>query len=130
MFTVDQIEQAHSKVKSGADFPKYIQEIKELGVLGFETWVNDSHTDYFGENNFHTASKPKYDELFISEKSDGENFKARLKEHQQGMTDYYTFCKDCAETGIEKWIVNLNQMTCIYYDKIGTEILVEQIPQV
>ena len=130
MFTVDQIEQAHSKVKSGADFPKYIQEIEELGVLGFETWVNDSHTDYFGENNFHTASKPKYAELFISEKSDGENFKARLKEHQQGMTDYFTFCKDCAETGIEKWIVNLNQMTCIYYDKIGTEILVEQIPQV
>ena len=130
MFTVDQIEQAHSKVKSGADFPKYIQEIKALGVVAFETWVNDSHTEYFGENNFRTASKPKYAELIISENSDGENFKGRLKEHQQGMTDYYTFCKDCAETGIEKWIVNLNQMTCIYYDKIGTEILVEQIPQV
>ena len=130
MFTVDQIEQAHSKVKSGADFPKYIQEIKALGVVAFETWVNDSHTDYFGDNNFHTASNPKYDKLLISENSDVENFKARLKEHQQGKTDYFTFCKDCAETGIEKWIVNLNQMTCIYYDKIGTEILVEQIPQV
>ncbi len=129
MFTVDQIEQAHSKVKSGADFPKYIQEIKTLGVVAFETWVNDSHTEYFGENNFHTASKPKYAELIISEKSDGENFKARLKEHQQGKTDYFTFCKDCAETGIEKWIVNLHHMTCIYYDKIGIEILVEQIPQ-
>ena len=130
MFTVDQIEQAHSKVKSGADFPKYIQEIKALGVVAFETWVNDSHTEYFGENNFRTASKPKYAELIISENSDGENFKARLKEHQQGKTDYFTFCKDCAETGIEKWIVNLHHMTCIYYDKIGTEILVEQIPQV
>ncbi|MBK9992685.1 MAG: DUF1398 domain-containing protein [Saprospiraceae bacterium] len=130
MFTVDQIEQAHSKVKSGADFPKYIQEIKALGVVAFETWVNDSHTEYFGENNFRTASKPKYAELIISENSDGENFKGRLKEHQQGKTDYFTFCKDCAETGIEKWIVNLHHMTCIYYDKIGTEILVEQIPQV
>ena len=130
MFTVDQIEQAHSKIKSGADFPKYIQEIKALGVVAFETWVNDSHTEYFGENNFRTASKPKYAELIISENSDGENFKGRLKEHQQGKTDYFTFCKDCAETGIEKWIVNLNQMTCIYYDKIGIEILVEQIPQV
>ena len=130
MFTVDQIEQAHSKVKSGADFPNYIQEIKALGVMSFETWVNDSHTEYFGENNFHTSSKPKYAELLISEKSDGEYFKARLKQHQQGMTDYYTFCKDCAETGIEKWIVDLNKMTCIYYDKVGTEILVEQIPQI
>ena len=130
MFTVDQIEQAHSKVKSGADFPKYIQEIKALGVVAFETWVNDSHTEYFGENNFRTASKPKYAELIISENSDGENFKGRLNEHQQGKTDYFTFCKDCAETGIEKWIVNLHHMTCIYYDKIGTEILVEQILQV
>ena len=46
MFTVTQIEEAHSKVKSGADFPKYIQEIKSFGVLGFTTWVKDSHTDY------------------------------------------------------------------------------------
>ena len=39
MFTVEQIKEAHSKVKSGADFPQYIQEIKILGVTAFETWV-------------------------------------------------------------------------------------------
>jgi len=38
MFTVEQIESAHGKVKSGADFPNYIQEIKKLGVVSFETW--------------------------------------------------------------------------------------------
>jgi uncharacterized protein YbcV (DUF1398 family) len=32
------------------------------------------------------------------------------------------------ETGVEKWFVGLDKMTCIYYDKIGNEILVEQIP--
>jgi hypothetical protein len=32
MFTVEQIRAAHNKVKSGADFPAYIQEIKALGV--------------------------------------------------------------------------------------------------
>ncbi|MBK7094740.1 MAG: DUF1398 family protein [Saprospiraceae bacterium] len=46
MFTVEQIESAHSKIKSGAEFPKYIQEIKEIGVIAFETWVIDSHTNY------------------------------------------------------------------------------------
>ena len=50
MFTVEQIESAHEKVKSGADFPNYIQEIKKLGVLSFETWVFDGHTEYFGKN--------------------------------------------------------------------------------
>lgn len=32
MFTIQQIKDAHSKVKSGADFPAYIQDIKKLGV--------------------------------------------------------------------------------------------------
>ena len=130
MFTVAQIEQAHEKVKSGADFPKYISEIKESGVIAFETWVNDSHTEYFGRNNFSVKSSPQYAELLIAENSDKESFTNRLKAHQQGKTDYYTFCKDCAETGIEKWIVNLEEMTCIYYDKAQTEILVELVPTV
>lgn len=129
MFTIEQIEQAHEKVKSGADFPKYIQEIKGFGVTSFETWVSDSHTAYFGENNFRTKSKSQYDELAISAKCDKEIFINRLKEHQLGKTDYYTFCKDCAETGIEKWVVNLYTMTCIYYDKAENIILIEQIPQ-
>lgn len=128
MFTVEQIEEAHEKVKSGADFPKYIQEIKKLGVKGFETWVVDGHTDYFGENNFSAKSNLMYDELVISNNSNKEKFVIQLKAHQQGKTDYFTFCKDCAETGVEKWFVSLDKMTCIYYNKIGREILVEQIP--
>lgn len=128
MFTVQQIEQAHEKVKSGADFPKYIQEIKGFGVQSFITFVKDSHTEYFGADNFTTSSNPKYEDLEIAEITDSEKFKAQLKVHQQGKTDYFTFCKDCAETGIEKWIVDLNKMTCVYYDKYGNEILVEEIP--
>jgi uncharacterized protein YbcV (DUF1398 family) len=128
MFTIEQIEQAHSKVKSGADFPKYIQEIKQLGVTAFETWVFDSHTEYFGKNDFQTKSKPKYDVLTISETSNKKTFSAYLKMHQQGKTDYYTFCCHCAETGIKKWYVSLNDMTCTYYDKADNKILVEKIP--
>lgn len=128
MFTVEQIEFAHSKVTSGAEFPKYIQEIKEIGVTAFETWVSDSHTDYFGKNNFQTKSEPKYEKLTISDSSNKDKFKEYLVIHQKGETDYFTFCKHCAETGIEKWIVNLEKMTCIYYDKLENEILVEYVP--
>lgn len=128
MFTIAQIHQAHDKVKSGADFPKYIQEIKALGVIGFETFVVDSHTEYFGKDNFKTQSEAMYENLAINSTSNKTEFEARLKMHQRGETDYFTFCKDCAETGIDKWIVSLTEMTCIYYDKSGNEILVEQIP--
>ncbi len=129
MFTVEQINAAHSKVKSGADFPKYIQEIKALGVTAFETWVKDSHTEYFGANGYRTSSTPMYEDLVVAQSSSKTNFVHYLKTHQQGETDYFTFCKHCAETGIVKWFVSLNKMTCTYYDKTGNEILVEHIPQ-
>lgn len=128
MFTVEQIELAHSKIKSGAEFPKYIQDIKEIGVTAFETWVFDSHTEYFGANDFQTKSKPKYESLAIALNSDKDKFSQYLKIHQKGETDYFTFCKHCAETGIEKWIVDLDKMTCIYYDKAANEILIENVP--
>ncbi|MEC7263914.1 MAG: DUF1398 family protein [Bacteroidota bacterium] len=128
MFTVEQIESAHGKVKSGADFPNYIQEIKKIGVLSFETWVFDSHTEYFGENGFQTNSKPKYENLIVADISDKDKFGEYLKIHQKGKTDYFTFCNHCAETGIEKWNVDLEKMTCTYYDKAGNKILVEIVP--
>ena len=128
MFTVEQIKQAHSKVKSGADFPSYIQAIKALGVTAFETWVKDSHTEYFGKHGYTTCSKPMYGDKMVANTSDATAFKHYLKIHQQGATDYLTFCQHCAETGIEKWIVSLDKMTCIYYDKVGSEILLEEIP--
>jgi uncharacterized protein YbcV (DUF1398 family) len=128
MFTVDQIKSAHSKVKSGADFPKYIQDIKNLHVMAFETWVIDSHTDYFGANDYRTSSLPMYIDLVVAHTSNKTKFERYLKIHQQGQTDYLTFCKHCAETGIEKWFVCLTKMTCTYYDKAGNEILIEQIP--
>jgi len=129
MFTLEQIKLAHSKVKSGADFPAYIQELKRLGLLSYETFVADGHTDYYGANNYKITSPSKYDVLSVAEISDEVLFKARLKTHQQGGTDYPTFCNDCAKTGVEKWRVNIEKMTCTYYDKQGKEILVEQIPQ-
>lgn len=129
MFTVDQIEAAHQKVKSGADFPNYIQELKKMAVSGFETWVSDSHTLYFGKDNFQAISKPQYAKLHIESATQREKFMSYLHLHQQGDSNYLTFCKQCAETGIEKWVVDLHDMTCIYYNQEGQEILTEKIPQ-
>ena len=128
MFTVEEIELAHSRIMSGADFPKYIREIKEMGVVAFETWVPDNHTEYFGKENFRTRSEPKDGLLTVEKTTDREKFAHYLKIHQKGETDYYTFCKHCSETGIEKWIVDLERMTCTYYDPAGNEILTEEVP--
>jgi len=129
MFTTEEIKAAHSKVKSGADFPAYIREIKALGVTHYEAYVNDGHTDYHGANG-HTATVPaKYEPMSVADTVNAETFRQELQAHQQGKTDYLTFIRMCADTGIEKWEIRMDGMTCTYFDKAGNEILVEQIPQ-
>lgn len=125
MFTVEQIKEAHSKVKSGADFPAYIQEIKALGVTHYEAYISDGHIDYHGCNDYTTKVPTKYTPLMVANSIDSELFKIELKAHQQGKTDFLTFIKMCATLGIEKWIICIKKMTCTYYDKAGNEILVE-----
>lgn len=128
MFTLQQIHDAHARVKSGADFPKYMQDIIALGVTSFETFVFDNHTNYYGKNDFKITSDGFAEVLTVNDKSDIETFKSDLKAHQLGQTDYRTFLQDCAKSGIEKWVVVTDAMTCTYYDKAGNELLVEQIP--
>ena len=128
MFTIQQIKEAHSKVKSGADFPKYMQDIIALGVTAFETFVSDNHTNYYGKDDFQTSSEGFAETLIIADESNIEQFKLDLKSHQQGKTDYMTFLNDCAKSGVEKWIVTMDKMTCSYYDKAGNEMVVEVIP--
>ncbi|SHL36054.1 DUF1398 domain-containing protein [Chryseobacterium polytrichastri] len=129
-FTIEEIKAEHQKVKNGADFPKYIQAIKNRGVSHYTVYVSDGNTEYFDQENQSDTTGSKYDTLTISKNINLENFKLRLKLHQQGGTDYLTFCKDCAENGVECWKIDLNTMTCTYFDKAENNILVEQIPSV
>ncbi|MBE9462807.1 DUF1398 domain-containing protein [Dyadobacter subterraneus] len=128
MFTLNQIKEAHLKVKSGKDFPGYINEIKQLGVLAYEQYVSNGQTKYLGANDFEVSSDSKYDTLEIAKSGDIEKLKHALKIHQNGETDYLTFCKQSAEAGVEKWVVDNQNMTCTYFDKSGNEMVVEVIP--
>lgn len=129
MFTLEQIKVAHSKVKSGADFPSYIKEIKGLGVTHYEAYVTDGHIDYHGTNNFTAKVPANYDAIAIADTAREEDFKAALLAHQQGKTDFPTFIKMCAGVGIQKWVISMEKMTCTYYNKAGDEVLTEQIPE-
>jgi len=128
MFTVEQIANCHSKVKSGADFPNYIQDLIQLGVLRFETFVSDSHSDYYGADNFQTSSTGKYNPIEIADTLNLEEFRKDLKGHQQGKTDYMGFINSCAKYGINKWVMNLEDFTCIYFDKDENAVLTEIVP--
>ena len=128
MLSLEDIKAAHAKVKSGADFPAYVQDLVKLGVTGYETFVSDGHVLYNTAADLQLQSLPKYETLLIADSSDVASFRAHLKNHQLGHSDYLTFCQQAAETGIEKWVVDTAEMTCTYYDKADNEILMERIP--
>jgi len=127
-FELNAIKEAHAKVKSGADFAQYIQDLIQIGVKKYDSFVSNGRTVYFGENHFQIKSLPIYSRLNIANISDKERFKHYLKSYQRGQTDYATFCRHSAETGVEKWTVDLTTMTCTYYDKLSNMMLEEQIP--
>ncbi|MGL2993832.1 DUF1398 domain-containing protein [Flavobacterium sp. TSSA_36] len=128
MFTIEQIKTAHAKVKSGADFPKYIQELITLGVLGYDTFVIDGHVEYFGKNHYRTTATETYTPLLVAESVQKERFIEFLVMHQEGQTDYLTFCNHAAQCGIAQWTVNIIEKTCTYLDKNQNSILIEKIP--
>jgi len=129
MFTIDQIKAAHEKVKSGADFPNYIQDLINLGVKGYDTIVSDGSVSYLGDNGFAASTEKKYDTLAVAAVANKERFIEFLVMHQDGQTDYYTFCQHAAQCGIAKWRVDIIEMNCTYYDTVENPILIEKIPE-
>ena len=49
------------------------------------------------------------------------------RRHERRETTYLEMSRGLAESGIEKWTVDSSRMTMTFYDKAGTEMLVEQI---
>lgn len=129
-FTLDQINQVKAESKGGKDFPMVIQNFKNLGVSQFVTYVSTGYTEYFDDENNSIKSDGLYETKAIADVVNADQFEAQLRIHQQGGTDFFTFCQDCADNGIDHWIVDLQKMTCTYRTADNQDILVEEIPSV
>jgi len=130
MFTLQQIKNAHSKVKSGADFPRYIQELKHLGLTRYEFMVGNGDTVYFGHNGHQVNSGPRYEPREIKYPAAIPAMHHDIAIHQQGGTDFPTICIQAAANGVAKWVIDFEKMLCTYYDLDGNEMIAEPIPEV
>lgn len=128
MFTLNQIQEAHKKVKSGVDFPKYVQDLKHLGVTHYDNFVKNGKAIFYGANNFNIESDPKYPLLEVNTIGSESKLEHALSIHQQGETDYLTFCKQAADAGVEKWVTHMIDMTVTYLDKENNILIIETIP--
>ncbi len=129
MFTIEQIHEAFGKVKSGADFPQFVRDLKAIGVTHYDNFVADGNTIYYGTDNFVLQGEAKYLPMYVSNESSVDKLKQAIFIHQQGQTDYPTFCLQAAGAGVEKWTTHMIKMTVIYLDKQGNELTVEPILQ-
>lgn len=128
MFTIDQINASYKRVKSGADFPKLIQNLKLIGVTHYSQNVADGRTTFFGLNNYFVEGEVKYRVIEVNHIGSSHKLKHALSIHQQGLTDYLTFCKHAAEAGVEKWTTDIVDMTVTYFDREKKTLIVEKIP--
>ena len=96
MFTIEKIQVAEAKIKSGADFPNFIQEIKRMGVMRYDVFVINGMSIYYGSSDQVAQSAPIHEDLLIEQVADVDGLKDALKIHQNGATDYL-------QTGCSGW---------------------------
>ena len=128
MFTLEQIKAAHARVKTGADFPRYIQEIKQLGLLHYEFRVSDGSFVYYGANGHRVDREGSYGSLTIGRPALAMALREAIARHQKGLSDFPTFCRQAAAAGVEKWVIDTQRMVCSYYSIDGAVRVEEAIP--
>lgn len=128
MFTIEQIKRAEAEIKTGSDFPDFIKALKKMGIVRNDVYVSNGLSIYFDSAD-HTEqiSPTDYPEVVINDESSAEKLNHALEIHQKGETDYFTFCKQAADAGVEKWVTDLEELTCTYLDSEGNELVKENI---
>ncbi len=127
MFTLKQIDDIHDSLGNAETLLQYVQALSAIGVQKYDSYLTDGHSEYVGERGYTLSSPPVHDKLSIADTTDRENFLKHLKLHEQGKTSYIEMSQGLAQSGIEKWTVDTRKMTMIFYDKAGSEMLVEAI---
>lgn len=129
IFSIESIKNAQ-KIYTGPDFPKLVREYKLMGIVSniynIETGIV-SYTDHQNQTILDNGIKV---EINIPEISNFDDALLSLKKNQTGKTDFLTFCFDIGSAGVYKWVVDLKNMTCNYYDKNEKIIISEKIPLV
>jgi uncharacterized protein YbcV (DUF1398 family) len=126
MFTLNKINDIHDRLGSAKTLPEYVRALKTLGVERYDSYLADGHSEYFGQGG-HVVSPPVHEVLAVAETGHREELLQHLGRHERRETSYLEMSRGLAQSGIEKWTVDTGRMTMTFYDKAGTEMLVEQI---
>jgi len=128
-FTLGAIQEAQMKY-TGPDFPKLIREFKLMGMIINIYNLNTGQIVYLNKDGERIEVQGEAVNIEISDPSCHETALTALKRNQVGESDFPTFCIEIARAGVYKWVSDLEQMTCSYYDLKENVVIVENIPTV
>ena len=127
MFTLAQINAVHDRLGSANTIFEYVRALQAIGVEKYDTYVTDGHSEYFGKHGHKVSSPPAHNPLTVAKTSNRESFLMHLTLHNQGKTTYIEMSEGLAASGTEKWTVDTNKATMIFYDTAGNQMRSEAI---
>lgn len=127
MFTIQQIDDIHTRLGSAKTLVEYVRALRALGVEYYDSYLVDGHSEYFGQGGYKLVSLPEHDPLIIADVAEQEAFLHHLQQHELGRTKYLEMSQGLADAGVEKWTVHTSNLTMTFYDKAGAPLLMKQI---
>ncbi|MFZ0744853.1 MAG: DUF1398 family protein [Terracidiphilus sp.] len=127
-FTGQDIRAAYVKTRTGADFPRLIQDLKKLGIVSYDHLLESGSNVFHGQDGQSVSLSNMRPSVPVNDHADVQLLKRHMSEHQRGLTNYPTLCGLAGQAGVDKWTSNLLAMTCTYFDRSGRNLHVESIP--
>lgn len=129
VFTLAQIEDLHAQFGRADSLPDYLRGLAAIGIVRYESFVADGHSEFFGANAHRVVSPAYHDALAVADVSDRSTFLEHLRRHGDGATSYLEMSAGLAASGVEKWVADTDALTLTYRDRAGTALLVERLGQ-
>ncbi|HCX9555940.1 TPA: DUF1398 family protein [Staphylococcus aureus] len=127
-FKLSAIQQAHQQF-TGVDFPKLFKAFKDMGMTYNIVNIQDGIATYVHQSEDDIVTSSVKSNHPVAPSSNQSIVQDVLTRHQQGQTDFETFCDEMAQAGIYKWHIDIQAGTCTYIDLQEQAIISELIPQ-
>ncbi|HCY2932577.1 TPA: DUF1398 family protein [Staphylococcus aureus] len=127
-FKLSAIQQAHQQF-TGVDFSKLFKAFKDMGMTYNIVNIQDGTATYVHQSEDDIVTSSVKSNHPVAPSSNQSIVQDVLTRHQQGQTDFETFCDEMAQAGIYKWHIDIQAGTCTYIDLQEQAIISELIPQ-
>jgi uncharacterized protein YbcV (DUF1398 family) len=122
-----QIDDLHARLGSAESLADYMRGLAEIGVVRFESFLVDGHSEFFDADGRSVVSPAHHQDLSVADVSDPAALLEHLRRHTDKDTSYVEMSAGLAASGIERWVADTAALTMTYRDRNGVALLVEDV---